>query len=331
MPRKPRLDIPGLLQHVIVRGIEKRDIFLDDEDRSIFLSRFSHLLEVTDTDCFAWSLMTNHFHLLLRCNQTELSCLMRRLLTGYAINFNQRHKRSGHLFQNRYKSIVCDENAYLLELLRYIHLNPLRAKIVADLEALDIYSWSGHAVLMGQAKVYGQVVDDVLLHFGKRLSTARMNYRRFVAEGISQGRRPEFVGGGLRRSQKVSGGQEEFGSFDDRILGRGEFVKSLQQNNSLQLCLTVKKLSFQEVQEIVSNVFEVASEVILRRSRKKEVSEARAVFCYSMIKIIGIAGTDVGKFLSIGNPSVSRAVQRGAQILSDRPKIKKSLDDKLKQ
>jgi REP element-mobilizing transposase RayT len=125
MPRSARLDIPGLLQHVIVRGIERRDIFLDDEDRSRFLKRFTSLLAKTETRYFAWALMSNHFHLLLKPMSVPLSCLMRRLLTGYAVVFNRKYK-PGHLFQSRYKSIVCEEEAYLLELVRYIHLNPLR-------------------------------------------------------------------------------------------------------------------------------------------------------------------------------------------------------------
>jgi len=124
MPRKARLDIPGLLQHVIVCGIERRKIFIDDKDRSLFLDRLTSLLEETDTDCFAWSLIPNHFHLLLRPNRFELKLFMRRLLTGYAINLNYRHSRDGHVFQNRYKYVVCEE-MYLLELVRYIHLNPL--------------------------------------------------------------------------------------------------------------------------------------------------------------------------------------------------------------
>ena len=132
MPRKARIDMPGLLQHVIVRGIERRKIFLDDHDRGMFVNRFSALLEETGSDCFAWALLGNHVHALLRCNRTELSVFMRRLLTGYAVNFNHRHKRSGHLFQNRYKSIICEEDTYLLELIRYIHLNPLRAAMVPD-------------------------------------------------------------------------------------------------------------------------------------------------------------------------------------------------------
>jgi putative transposase len=121
MPRTARLDIPGLLQHVIVRGIERRDIFMDDDDRRDFVQRFQFLLEQAGVDCLAWSLMSNHyFHLLVHPRQTTLAKFMRRLLTGYAVSFNLRHKRTGHLFQNRYKSIVCDEDSYLLELVRYI-------------------------------------------------------------------------------------------------------------------------------------------------------------------------------------------------------------------
>mgnify|MGYP002154995327 CR=1 FL=1 len=143
MPRAARLDITGLLQHVIVRGIEKRDIFLDDEDRQAFLIRFSKLLQETETDCLAWGLLSNHAHFLLRLKRTKLAILMRRLLTSYAVHFNLRHQRSGHLFQNRYKSIVCEEDPYLLELVRYIHLNPLRTDLVKEIRELDSYPWSG--------------------------------------------------------------------------------------------------------------------------------------------------------------------------------------------
>lgn len=121
MLRHARIDIPGLLQHVIVRGIEKCPIFLDDQDRENFLSRLRVLLSESGTDCYAWALLVNHFHLLLQPKQRTLAEIMRRLLTGYAVAFNLRHHRAGHLFQNRYKSIVCDKDPYFLELMRYIH------------------------------------------------------------------------------------------------------------------------------------------------------------------------------------------------------------------
>ena len=152
MPRQPRLDSPGLLQHVMARGIERRKIFSDDKDCNFFLERFAIILEETQTQCYAWALIPNHFHLLLRTGPTPLSKVMRRLMTGHAATFNKRHKRSGHLFQNRYKSVVCEEDTYLLELIRYIHLNPLRAKLVQDLKELDKYPWTGHSAILGRRK-----------------------------------------------------------------------------------------------------------------------------------------------------------------------------------
>lgn len=130
MPRLARLDALGVLQHVIARGIGRREIFTDDKDRQSFLDRLGGILGETNTECFAWALIPNHFHLLVRTGLAPLSQVMRRLLTGHAVVFNRRHRRSGHLFQNRYKSVVCEEDPYLLELVRYIHLNPLRAGIV---------------------------------------------------------------------------------------------------------------------------------------------------------------------------------------------------------
>jgi len=134
------------------RGIERRDIFKDDKDRKAFLERLAPILEETQTQCYAWALISNHLHLLLRTGQTPLSKVMRRLMTGYAVRFNRRHKRSGHLFQNRYKSIVCEEDPYLLELIRYIHLNPIRAGLVKGLRELDRYPWCGHSAILGNRK-----------------------------------------------------------------------------------------------------------------------------------------------------------------------------------
>jgi putative transposase len=152
MPRQARLDAPGALQHVMARGIERRKIFLDDKDRTSFLERLALILEETQTQCYAWALIPNHFHILLRIGTTPLSTVMRRLMTGYAVTFNIRHRRSGHLFQNRYKSVVCQEDTYLLELTRYIHLNPLRARLVEDLKSLDKYQWAGHSAILGRRK-----------------------------------------------------------------------------------------------------------------------------------------------------------------------------------
>ncbi len=130
MPRHARLDAPGALHHIMVRGINKTDIFTDNLDKARFLERLGE--NVTEGKCsiYAWVLMDNHVHLLFKSGRQGISAVMRKLLTWYAQYFNRRHNRTGHLFQNRYKSILCDEENYLLALIRYIHLNPVRARIV---------------------------------------------------------------------------------------------------------------------------------------------------------------------------------------------------------
>ncbi len=130
MPRKARIDYPGALHHVIGRGIERSNILKEDADKEDFLRRLGILLRKSGMKCYAWCLMDNHFHLLLFNGDSRLSVFMSRLLTGYAVYYNKEHKRVGHLFQNRYKSIVCDRDEYLLPLIRYIHLNPVRVKRV---------------------------------------------------------------------------------------------------------------------------------------------------------------------------------------------------------
>jgi len=139
MPRHARLDAPDTLHHVMVRGLERRAIFRDDADRANFVARLAHLAAQEVLCVYAWALLPNHAHLLVRTAQRPLARSMRSLLTGYAGAFNRRHKRSGHLFQNRYKSIVVEAEPYLLELVRYLHLNPLRAQVVADVGALARY------------------------------------------------------------------------------------------------------------------------------------------------------------------------------------------------
>ncbi len=200
MPRQARIDAPGALHHIAVRGIERKPIFKDEEDYDSFLDRMGHILEESSTACFAWALMTNHIHLLLRAGLSPISTVMRRLLTGYAVSFNRRHRRYGHLFQNRYKSFLCEEDPYLLELVRYIHLNPVRSGIVPDLKGLKKYHGSGHSVIMGSIKRDWQDTDYVLGYFGKKANIARKAYETYVSEGISRGRRPDLVGGGLIRS-----------------------------------------------------------------------------------------------------------------------------------
>ena len=330
MPRQARLDIPGLLQHVIVRGIERSNIFLDDDDRQGFLDRFSTLLIESGADCFAWALVPNHFHLLLRCNHFDLSRFMRRLLTGYAVTFNRRHARSGHLFQNRYKSIVCEEEPYLLELIRYIHLNPLRAGLVKDIEELDRYPWCGHAVLLGQKAYAGQTIDEVLALFARGKREARNAYCQFLSDGVAMGKRPELVGGGLRRSQLIESNIAVIGDYDERVLGGGDFVAALRDEPRLADKLS-RTMDLNSLHERVSNYFELPKSDILRRGRQNQYSEARELFCYLAVRELGYSGVKVGAMIGMGPASVSRAVRRGEELVASQPMMKEWWAMQLKQ
>lgn len=223
MPRKARIDAPGALHHIIVRGIERRKIFYDDEDRNNFLERLGAILTDTETPCYAWALIPNHAHMLLKTGATPIATVMRRLLTGYAVSFNRRHRRHGQLFQNRYKSILCQEDLYLLELVRYIHLNPLRARLVEDLNALDSYVYGGHSVMMGKSKQPGQDTDYILQFYDKKRLAARRHYREFVEKGIDEGRKPDLVGGGLVRSTGGWSAVSTLRKGFERVNGKVEF------------------------------------------------------------------------------------------------------------
>jgi REP element-mobilizing transposase RayT len=241
----------------MIRGIERSPIFKDDQDRQDFIYRTGMLARETGTKIVAWALMRNHVHLLFFSGPSGISKFMRRLLTGYALRYNRRHRRNGHLFQNRYKSIICEEESYLLELLRYIHLNPLRTAVVRSIGELDHYPWSGHVVLVGKRKNDWQERAYVLYQFHEREGKAIRAYRRFMEEGKDQGRRPELVGGGLIRSlggwsQVLSlGRSREKMEHDCRILG------SEYRNCSFQK-LSIKSEGEEIEKEIVggSNFFE---------------------------------------------------------------------------
>ena len=181
MPRQARLDYSGCLHHLINRGIERREIFLDSGDYRAFLEILERVIVEGKHRCYGWVLMPNHFHLLVKTGEDSISRMMSRLSTSYAVFFNRRHARAGMLFQNRFKSVVCDAETYFKELVAYIHLNPLRAGLVKDLEELGAYPWSGHGVLLGKNKVGWQAVEETLGHFGRGAKKARHAYLEFLA------------------------------------------------------------------------------------------------------------------------------------------------------
>jgi REP element-mobilizing transposase RayT len=314
MPRAPRIDIPNLLQHVIVRGIEKRDIFISDDDRHDFTRRFSSLLEATGTQCLAWALMSNHFHLLLRTTNIPLARFMSRLLTGYAVTFNLRHQRTGHLFQNRYKSIVCEEEAYLLELVRYIHLNPLRAGLVSTIDELDGYPWSGHSVLMKMHELPGQAKVEILSRFGKTEAAAGKRYRSFINDGVALGRRNDLVGIGLLQPGDVPDRE----LHDSRVLGGGEFVEQVLQQ--AEGASPHKGETLDQIIETVLGALDIPHGELMSRQRSVQLADARSIICYAAY-CAGHRGVDIARRLDISGPGVTVAVRRGKDLAGNIPEL----------
>ena len=324
MPRQARIDAPGAVHHIIARGIERGKIFRDDQDRDDFVHRLGKVVVETQTRCFAWALIPNHFHLLLQTGSVPVATVMRRLLTGYAIGHNRRHRRSGHLFQNRYKSILCQKNAYLKELVRYIHLNPLRAGLVKNMDELDRYRFSGHSYVVGKKSNDWQAVSEILSIFGDRYPQARLRYRDYLIQGIALGRQPDLVGGGLVRSAggwEAVGAMRQAGIFqksDERILGDGDFVEAVlgeaQEQMQHRYILASKGIELKDLLEAVSKVALVSPEELVGPSKARRVVKVRALICYWAVRELGLSMTEVGERLKIGVSTVSSAVKKGQSI-----------------
>ncbi len=337
MPRKSRIDVPGAIHHVIIRGIERSTIFRDLQDYEHFIFRLALLLGETSTPCYAWVLMKNHAHLLLRSGFSPLTSLMRRLLTGYAQEFNRRHNRSGHLFQNRYKSFLCEEEPYLLELVRYIHLNPIRAGAVKDMSELEDFPWCGHGIIMGRKERTWQDCLFVLSLFHENQAIARQSYYSFVEKGMALGKRPDLVGGGLVRSaggwaaiQELGKPKEHFAS-DERILGSSEFVASiLKQAGEAYERRTLAKRQRFDLEKLVAVVCDrlgLEPAMVKGPGKQSDVACARAIISHIAFHTLRLRGVDIAQGLRLTPSAVSKLAAQGrAEPLSEE--IAKTLLEK---
>jgi hypothetical protein len=245
---------------------------------------------------------------------------MARLLSGYAVSFNKRHTRVGHLFQNRYKSIICQEDPYFKELVRYIHLNPLRAKLVPDFDALQAYRWSGHAALLKNRECPWQDREYVLSIFGDEKA-----YLRFVKKGVDAGQRPDLIGGGLVRS---NGGWTEIKKSqdlikgDERILGDSSFVMNIlaQAEEKLERRYAIRKagITIATIERRVCDLLGLRVDQLYDQGRYKNLVEARSLFCYWARSDLGISGKDLSQRFSLSEPAISYAVRRGQGIARQR-------------
>ncbi|ACD91474.1 protein of unknown function DUF1568 [Chlorobium limicola DSM 245] len=318
MPRGPRLDAPGTLHHVIIRGIEHGSIVRDDTDRTEFLNRMGMLAKGSATSIYAFALMTNEAIILLKSGPDGLSAYMRKLLSGYAPYFNRRHQRVGHLFLNRYKSIVCEEESYFAKLVAYIHLKPLRIGLVESLEQLEIYPWSGHAMLMNKVRYDWMAREYVLRFFGGKESFAKKAYLAFLEEELKTDREQELSGGGMVRSQ---GGWSKVKSMrksgakarsDERILGSDKFVREVLKeaagpNDVLPLAERVFLLS--ESIERACEAAGVTSMFLRSGSRSGELPSLRRTIAKMAVFELGISFAETARQLGVTTSAVSNMLK----------------------
>ena len=327
MPRGPRLDSPGTLHHVMIRGINKGEIFMDDDDRIDFIGRMGTVAEDTATSLHAFALMHNHVHMLLKSSSSGLPAFMCRLLTGYALYFNRRHRRVGHLFQNRYKSIVCEEDAYFRKLVAYIHLNPVRGGLVATIDDLEHFPWCGHADVLGLVRHRWFDRRYVLGFFGGTEPRALRSYAAFLEEEMSHDREDELDGGGFKRSQADGAKANQLGNpgtagmSDERILGSGEFVRDVLEHAEDRMVGQLYKNERLELarKDIEALCHEAGVSLGHLRSgaRYGALSKVRQQLVDKLVNGRGLSLAETSRLLGVSISAVYQIMQRISDLKSD--------------
>lgn len=303
MARKPRIHLDGALYHVMLRGNGGQPIFLIDEDRDAFedlvaegVSRFGHRIHA-----YCW--MGNHVHLAVQVADTPLSKIMQNLAFRYTRFINRREERIGHLFQGRFKALLVDADSYLLELVRYIHLNPVRAKLVAD--PAD-YAWSGHLSYLGKAHKEWLTTDWVLSQFAATSGAARRRYETFVREGLHEGHRDDF------HRERAEGA----------ILGKDRFVEDIV---SRQATRPARRVSLEAVLRAVASVWGTDEHALRSTGRARALTEVRSAAAYLVAESGNGTLTALGELLNRDVSSLSLGAKSIRATLPDDPALRRKM------
>jgi REP element-mobilizing transposase RayT len=289
MARKPRIHYPGAIYHVILRGNARQDVFFDEKDRYRFYLFMQEGVERFGHRVLAFCLMTNHIHLALQVGEVSLSRIMQNLTFRYTRWVNWRLKRSGHLFQGRYKSVLVDADSYLLELAAYIHVNPVRASMVATPEA---YPWSSHKAYLGNELIPWLNTDFVLSQFSPALSKARSQFVEFVSERTKDGHQDEFYGKD---------------SIDSRVMGDDQFVENVLEKME---AIPVRKPGIEEVLQVVMKIYDLLEEDMAAPGQKRLESEARSMAAWAVQELTDEPLTKLANRLGRDPSSLSAAIRR---------------------
>lgn len=290
MARRPRIHFPGALYHVISRGNQRQVIFKDQDDFrqfQIFLGeaqkRFAFIIH-------AYVLMPNHLHLLLQVGPNPLSRVMQTLLYRYTRHYNKRYRKVGHLFQGRYTSILCDGEEYLLELIRYLHLNPVRAHIVKDPRG---YPWSSHRLYLGGRDTSGVAVEEILARWSQRRGQAIKEYERFVLDGIRQGHREEY-----------------YELKEQRYLGEEDFVERLEKQLGEDKEEAPVEITVEEIVQAIGRRWGKKISEIRSKRRTRQEAMIRAIAAYVGREVGGITLTETARYLRRDLATLSLGVRK---------------------
>ncbi|MGH7235045.1 MAG: transposase [Nitrospiraceae bacterium] len=299
MARKPRVDFPGAFSHVIVRGNRRAVIFHDDADYRAYLERLERYRTRDGGTLYAYVLMANHVHLLLETGPAPLSRTMQTLQFTYSQYYNRRYGTTGHVFQGRYQAILCDRDPYLLELVRYLHLNPARVR--RPLNPWQ-YRWSSHRAYLGEGGPVQVNTTRVLEQFHRQLGPARQAYRRFLKAGLAQGHEEKF-----------------YDTVDQRFLGDARFIQDVDRRTASrrESARPAARIPFGTLLTTVAQIHRTRPAVLLAPGRQRAGGPARAMLVYVAREWGGLTTRELGKRLHRDPSMMSRlyaayAAQRDA-------------------
>ncbi len=296
MARSLRLEFEGAFYHITSRGNLRDRIFFDDKDRERFLEIIRRTKERYGYLLHAYALMENHYHLFLETPKANISQIMQNINTSYTVYINKRHKRFGHLFQGRFKGIIVDKETYLIVLSRYIHLNPVRARIVKNPED---YRWTSYREYIGACKEKESIVDtaETLSSFSKTKTAAMTAYREFVKEGIGEKHNPlEDVEAGVLLGSKI------FIAKIRSMLQRRKPEEEIPQMKRLREIIPVDK-----VVKVCCNYYGKKEEELLKKGKEKEERQT-AIYLSKIMS--NTKNVEIGRCFGIKGSTVSEALKR---------------------
>jgi len=291
MARKPRIHAAGAIYHVILRGNARQDIFLDDKDRYRFYEILQKTSERFRHRIHAFCLMTNHIHIAIQVDEISLSRIMQNVSQRFTQWFNWRHNKSGHVFQGRYKAVMVDADAYLLELAAYIHLNPVRAHIS---DRPENHHWSSYRAYLGEETLSWLETETILSHFFPKIETARAMFAGFVGERMAEGRREEFHGEKNR---------------DSRIFGEDSFVDVMLAEAD---ALPERKPDVNEIVAAVQSLYGIQDGHLRVQGRNRLASEARGLAAWATLEFSSGKLTELSRLVA-RDPSTLTCAVRGIE------------------